>query len=110
VSGALSVEDVRVTFHRRGHESVVAVDGVSLAVPANGAVGLVGESGCGKSTLARVIAGIQRPDSGTVRFDAELLAPRRNKAQRRRFAAFCRSCSPSTGSPGVPTRTGGAPS
>jgi len=83
VSGALSVENVRVTFRRRGREPVVAVDGVSLAVPANGAVGLVGESGCGKSTLARVIAGIQEPDSGTVALDAELLAPRRSRRQRR---------------------------
>ncbi|MDO4544681.1 MAG: dipeptide/oligopeptide/nickel ABC transporter ATP-binding protein, partial [Bacillota bacterium] len=29
-------------------------------------VGLVGRSGCGKSTLARCIAGIEKPDSGTI--------------------------------------------
>jgi ABC-type glutathione transport system ATPase component len=83
MSGALEVKDVRVRFHRSGQEPVVAVDGVSLTVPAAGAVGLVGESGCGKSTLARVIAGIQRPDEGEVSLDGELLQPRRTRQQYR---------------------------
>jgi ABC-type glutathione transport system ATPase component len=72
-----------VTFDRRGQEPVVAVNGVSLSVPAAGAVGLVGESGSGKSTVARVIAGIQRPDRGTVRLDGELFPSRRSRAQHR---------------------------
>jgi ABC-type glutathione transport system ATPase component len=83
MSGALEVTDVRVTFHRLGQEPVVAVDGVSLTVPAAGAVGLVGESGCGKTTLARVITGIQRPDSGEVRLDGQPLSLRRDLTQRR---------------------------
>jgi ABC-type glutathione transport system ATPase component len=83
MTGALNVEDLGVTFERRGQEPVVAVDGVSLSVPAAGAVGLVGESGSGKSTVARVIAGIQSPDRGAVRLDGELLEPRRSRAQHR---------------------------
>jgi ABC-type glutathione transport system ATPase component len=83
MSGALEVNDVRVRFQRAGHDPVVAVDGVSLTVPAAGAVGLVGESGCGKSTLARVITGIQRPDEGEVSLDGELLQPRRTREQYR---------------------------
>jgi peptide/nickel transport system ATP-binding protein len=83
MSASLTVEDVRVSFHRRGHDPVVAVDGVSLAVPAGGAVGLVGESGSGKSTLARVITGIQVPDQGEVRLDDMLLQPRRTRSQHR---------------------------
>jgi peptide/nickel transport system ATP-binding protein len=83
MSGALEVRDVRVSFHRSGHDPVVAVDGVSLSVPAGGAVGLVGESGCGKSTLARVITGIQRPDEGEVSLDGQLLASRRTREQYR---------------------------
>lgn len=83
MSGTLEIQDIHVRFHRAGHEPVTAVDGVSLSVPAGGAVGLVGESGCGKSTLAQVIAGIQRPDAGQVRLDGQVLEGRRTRAQHR---------------------------
>jgi ABC-type glutathione transport system ATPase component len=79
----LGLTDVRVSFQRRGAEPVLAVDGVSLTIPAGGAVGLVGESGCGKSTLARVIAGIQKPDQGEVRLGGRPLPPRRSRSDRR---------------------------
>jgi peptide/nickel transport system ATP-binding protein len=49
-------------------ETVHAVDRVSFHIAKGEVVGLVGESGCGKSTLGKVVAGIQQPTSGEVRF------------------------------------------
>jgi sulfate/thiosulfate transport system ATP-binding protein len=44
----------------------VALDDVSVSVPDGSLTALLGPSGSGKSTLLRVIAGLERPDAGTV--------------------------------------------
>jgi oligopeptide/dipeptide ABC transporter ATP-binding protein len=51
-----------------GHDSVYALTDANLILNPGQTIGVVGESGCGKSTLARVIVGLQRPTSGTVRY------------------------------------------
>ncbi len=50
-------------------ETVAAVDGVSLSIPAGKTLALVGESGSGKSTLAFCIASIEKPTSGRIWID-----------------------------------------
>jgi peptide/nickel transport system ATP-binding protein len=62
---ALRLDDLTKAFGARQFQRV-AVDGLTLEVPAGGAVALVGESGCGKTTTLRMAVGLQRPDSGTV--------------------------------------------
>ncbi len=49
--------------------SVKAVSDVSFEVGRGETFGLVGESGCGKTTLGRLIVALEKPDSGSIRFD-----------------------------------------
>ena len=46
--------------------SIVAVDDFNLSVKEGEFVVLLGPSGCGKSTILRIIAGLERPDSGEI--------------------------------------------
>ncbi len=46
--------------------TVHAVDDLSLTIPAGSFVTLLGPSGCGKSTTLNLIAGLDRPDGGTI--------------------------------------------
>lgn len=59
---------------------VEAVRDVSLSVPAGQFVSFLGPSGCGKSTLLRMIAGLERPTSGSIRIDGEPSVPHRSPA------------------------------
>ncbi len=71
---AIELENVELSLGR-GAARVHILRGVSLAVERGEAIGLVGPSGSGKSTLLMTMAGLERPDSGTVRIDGQDLAP-----------------------------------
>ena len=62
--GAVELVDLRKRF-----ADVVAVDGISLQIPAGEFFSLLGPSGCGKTTTLRLIAGFERPDGGRIELD-----------------------------------------
>jgi ABC-type sugar transport system ATPase subunit len=84
-------EAIRKTFG-----GVVALDGVSLSIARGECHALVGENGAGKSTLGKVLAGIHRPDSGTLRIEGRAVqfhspreAARAGVAMVHQELAFC---------------------
>jgi putative ABC transport system ATP-binding protein len=71
----LQIRDLRRTFDA-DLAPVRALRGVDLDVAAGEFVALSGPSGCGKSTLMNIIAGLDRPDDGSVSISGEDLTGR----------------------------------
>ncbi|MBC7560305.1 MAG: ABC transporter ATP-binding protein [Dermatophilaceae bacterium] len=65
-----------------GRTRVSAVDNVSLNVRRGESLGIVGESGCGKTTLARMLVGLERPDSGRIEVAGRDIASLRGSGRR----------------------------
>ena len=66
---ALVLSDVAKSFG-----DVRAVAGADLDVPAGQICALLGPSGCGKTTTLRLIAGLERPDAGTITLGGRMLS------------------------------------
>ena len=66
----LLIQNVSKSFRGTAGD-VLALDRVSLSVAEGEFVCLVGVSGCGKSTLLNIIAGLEKPDNGTVLADGK---------------------------------------
>lgn len=62
----LDVADVSKRFKSRKQSEVHALEQISLQVTAGEFICLVGSSGCGKTTLLRMIAGLDKPDTGQI--------------------------------------------
>jgi ABC-2 type transport system ATP-binding protein len=59
--------DISIEALTKNYGPLVALNGVSMAVAPGEIVGLIGPNGAGKSTLMKIVVGILRPTSGTVR-------------------------------------------
>ncbi len=62
----LRLEGVTVHYHK-----VAALKGISMAVPADGIVTIIGANGAGKTTTLRAISGLEKLTSGEIWFDGE---------------------------------------
>lgn len=89
-SGGLRLDGVCLRFGD-GDEEVVALDDVTLTVPAGELVAVVGASGSGKSSLLAVAGAMRRPDSGSITVGGVDLAgvpPRRRTTLRHDLIGF----------------------
>jgi iron(III) transport system ATP-binding protein len=64
-SHSVTITDLVKTFENAAD---AAVAGVSLEIPGGSFFTLLGPSGCGKSTTLRCLAGLEKPDSGEIKF------------------------------------------
>lgn len=78
----LFMPHIRIDGVSKSFGTARALDNVTLDLAAGSFTAFLGASGCGKTTLLRLIAGFERPDAGTIRFDdtivsdhSRLLAP-----------------------------------
>ena len=80
----LEIENLCFRYSRRGP---LVLDGVNLELK-DGEIGiLLGKNGSGKTTLFKTILGIEKPESGAIRFDGEDLL-RMNRRERARRIAY----------------------
>jgi len=81
------IEVSGVTF-RYPQADATALRDVSIRIQRGEVVALVGENGSGKTTLAKVLAGLYRPEKGTVRWDGTDIAEVDGEALRERIAVI----------------------
>lgn len=78
----LRAKSLKKTFCRKDVK-VLAANDISFEIEKGKCLGLIGESGSGKSTIARIIAGFEKADEGSVFFnDKECLVDRQDFAGR----------------------------
>ncbi len=64
---AIEICGVRKSFAGNEKDAVTVLEDINLDVAENQFVSLVGRSGCGKTTLLNIIAGLEKPTSGSVK-------------------------------------------
>ena len=62
---------IRLTNVVKRFDDVVAVDGVNLEIGHGEFFAMLGPSGSGKTTVLRMIAGFEKPDSGSIEIDGQ---------------------------------------
>jgi NitT/TauT family transport system ATP-binding protein len=68
MTNLLEIINVRRSYPRSGNDDLLVLDDVTLSLKDGEILGLLGRSGSGKSTLLRLIAGLARPQGGSLTY------------------------------------------
>lgn len=82
----LEIQQVSKTYRKKRlfgeHETIEAVKNMSFTLKQGVCLAIVGESGSGKTTLGKLIIGMEKPDSGIIKFDHINLATTRKEEKK----------------------------
>ncbi|MBD1896569.1 ABC transporter ATP-binding protein [Trichocoleus sp. DQ-A3] len=70
-TGFLEIENLRKSYPTADGGEFVVLDGINLSVSENEFICVIGHSGCGKSTLLKMVAGLEKPTSGSVQLEGK---------------------------------------
>lgn len=77
----LKIRQVSKTYRSHKKHPVYALREADFSLDRGSCLGVVGESGCGKSTLCRIVAGMEKPDTGAVFYEGERADYKKNRSR-----------------------------
>ena len=69
--GFLEVENLVKSYPTPEGGELVILDNINLTIHADEYISVIGHSGCGKSTLLKMVAGLEKPTSGSIQLDGK---------------------------------------
>ncbi|MBD2085374.1 nitrate ABC transporter ATP-binding protein [Coleofasciculus sp. FACHB-542] len=70
-TGFLEIENLCKSYPTADGGEFVVLDGINLSVSEDEFICVIGHSGCGKSTLLKMVAGLEKPTSGSVQLEGK---------------------------------------
>ena len=71
LTGFLEIENLVKSYPKSDGGEFVILNGINLTVGEDEYISVIGHSGCGKSTLIKIVAGLEKQTSGSVRLDGK---------------------------------------
>ncbi|HEY9673693.1 MAG TPA: nitrate ABC transporter ATP-binding protein [Waterburya sp.] len=69
--GFLEIENLVKSYSTPEGSKLVILDGINLTIHEDEYISIIGHSGCGKSTLLKMVAGLEKPTSGSIRLEGK---------------------------------------